>query len=286
MRIAVFGAGGRAGRRVTAEAVRRGHEVVAVVRDVVAHGGLASDVAALRAAELDAAGAVIAGGGHVTVDGRGEVARDGCVSDVAGDRGGSALARGARPSGVAAAAGGGAGAWSGSVSVHRGDVTDPASVLRLVDGCDAVVSAVTPASGPEVLARTRLDERYFVKAADALLAAGAPRIVVVGLFATLYDDSGNLVMDDPSAFPPQLRAFAQAHLAGLERLRQETGQRWLVLTPTARLEPDGERTGRYRLGGEQLPHDESDGLSYADLAVAVLDEIERPTRYGRVVVYR
>ncbi|WP_238018110.1 NAD(P)H-binding protein [Dactylosporangium sp. AC04546] len=230
MRIAVFGAGGRAGRRVTAEAVRRGHEVVAVVRDVVAHGGLASDVAALNA------------------------------TDVA--------------------------ARSGAVSVHRGDVTDAASVRRLADGCDAVVSAVTPASGPEALARMRLDERYFVKAADALLAARAPRLAVVGLFATLHDASGGLVMDDPSAFPPQLRAFAQAHLAGLERLREETDQQWLVLTPTARLEPDGVRTGRYRLGGEQVPHDETDGLSYADLAVAILDEIERPTRYGRVVVYR
>ncbi|GGM67686.1 NAD(P)-dependent oxidoreductase [Dactylosporangium sucinum] len=237
MRIAVFGAGGRAGKRVSLEAVRRGHEVVAVVRDVVAHGGLASDIMAAH--------------GDLPVEEHGD-------------------------------------GTGGGVSVKRGDVTDPVSVLRLADGCDAVVSAVTPASGPEELARRGLDELYFVKAADALLAAQPRRLVVVGLFATLYDDGGRLVMDDPAAFPAQLRAFAQAHLAGLERLRERAraGRRWLVLTPTARLDPAGERTGTYRLGGEQVPEDESGSLSYADLAVAVLDEIERPTRSGRVVVYR
>ena len=41
-RIVVFGAGGRAGRRVLAEAVERGHQVTAVVRDPARHTGLAA----------------------------------------------------------------------------------------------------------------------------------------------------------------------------------------------------------------------------------------------------
>lgn len=42
-RIAIFGAGGRAGRRAVAEARRRGHEVTAVVRDPARYDGLADD---------------------------------------------------------------------------------------------------------------------------------------------------------------------------------------------------------------------------------------------------
>lgn len=41
-RIVVFGAGGRAGRRVLSEAVGRGHEVTAVVRDPARHPDLAA----------------------------------------------------------------------------------------------------------------------------------------------------------------------------------------------------------------------------------------------------
>ncbi|MEU8250038.1 NmrA family NAD(P)-binding protein [Nonomuraea sp. NPDC048916] len=37
MKITIFGAGGRAGRQVVAEARRRGHQVTAVVRDPARH---------------------------------------------------------------------------------------------------------------------------------------------------------------------------------------------------------------------------------------------------------
>jgi putative NADH-flavin reductase len=48
-----------------------------------------------------------------------------------------------------------------------------------------------------------------------------------------------------------------------------------MLTPPALLEPDGPRTGRYQVGGETRPQ-ASARLSYADLAVAMIDEIETP----------
>lgn len=41
-RIVVFGAGGRAGRRVVAEIIERGHQVTAVVREPARHTGLAA----------------------------------------------------------------------------------------------------------------------------------------------------------------------------------------------------------------------------------------------------
>lgn len=169
------------------------------------------------------------------------------------------------------------------VAVVRGDVTDPGSVGAVAGGHVAAVHAVSPFSGPEQ-GFASLDPEFFVKAADALLgglaASGVRRLVAVGLFANLLGADGRPVMDDPAVFPPEIRPFALAHTAGLRRLREagEGPVDWLMLTPGGGLEQAAPRTGRYRLGGERVP-DGAAVLSYADLAVAVLDEIETPTRH-------
>ena len=210
--IVVFGAGGRAGRAITAEARARGHQVTAVVRDPDRYGDL-----------------------------------DG-------------------------------------VSVVRGDVTDGRGVSSIVRGHDAAVHAVSPFSGPQQ-GLADLDPAFFVKAADALLETRVPRLVLVGLFANLKGADGRLVMDDQSVLPAEIRPFAVAHTAGLERLRaRDTAVDWLMLTPPARLAADAPRTGRYEIGGETASP--SAHLSYADLAVAVVDEIETPRHHRtRVSIY-
>ncbi|MCO6007620.1 NAD(P)H-binding protein [Actinoallomurus purpureus] len=217
--IVIFGAGGRAGRAITAEARNRGHQVTAVVRDPG------------RYADLE----------------------------------------------------------SGGVRVVRGDVTDVRAVAEITAGQDAAVNAVSPFSGPEQ-GFDDLDPDFFVKAADALLRGlaetGASRLLAIGLFANLRSSQGGLVMDDPTAFPAEIRPFAAAHTAGLDRLREaDTTVDWLMLTPPAQLEVVGARTGRYRIGGETVPPSGS-RLSYADLAVAVIDEIETPRHHRtRVSVF-
>jgi putative NADH-flavin reductase len=153
-----------------------------------------------------------------------------------------------------------------------------------------VVHAVTPFSGPEQ-GFAGLDPEFFVHAADTLIngmtEANVPRLLVVGLFANLKGADGRLVMDDPSVFPVEIRRFAAAHLAGLERLKARgTAIDWLMLTPPALLKVDGPRTGRFQFGGETAPP-ASAYLSYADLAVAVIDEIETPRHHRtRVTVFR
>ncbi|WP_326557873.1 NAD(P)-dependent oxidoreductase [Micromonospora sp. NBC_01796] len=220
--IAIFGAGGRAGRAVTREARDRGHRVTAVVRDPERFR-------------------------HLSADG---------------------------------------------VRVLRGDVTDVRAVALITRDHDAVVHAVSPASGPEALARLdRFDGQFFVRAADALrqgmAEAGVSRLVVIGLFANLDGVDGRPVMDDPALFPATLRPFARAHTDGLDRLRTTGGALdWVMLTPPAMLSADSPRTGRYRVGGDAVPPSESAWLSYADLAVAVLDEIGTPRHHRtRVSVY-
>ncbi|GAA1299612.1 hypothetical protein Psi02_62960 [Planotetraspora silvatica] len=61
---------------------------------------------------------------------------------------------------------------------------------------------------------------------------------------------------------------------------------WVVLTPPALLESTGPRSGCYRIGGEIVPQSASAHLSHADLAVAVIDEIDTPRHHRtRVSVF-
>jgi putative NADH-flavin reductase len=63
----------------------------------------------------------------------------------------------------------------------------------------------------------------------------------------------------------------------LEQLRNEQELEWTVLAPSAVLEP-GQRTGKFRLGGDQLLVDAKgeSRISVEDYAVAMLDELEQP----------
>jgi hypothetical protein len=61
--------------------------------------------------------------------------------------------------------------------------------------------------------------------------------------------------------------------------------RVVLAPPPTVLDNDAPRTGRYRIGGHQvLPSDEgATPFSYADLAVALLDEIDTPKHHRAVV---
>jgi putative NADH-flavin reductase len=154
------------------------------------------------------------------------------------------------------------------------------------------VNAVSPVSDPEALkalgALGVFDGKFYITATDTLLdglaASGVPRLVVIGLFANLVDADGSPLYDDPAVLPAEFRNFAVAHTAGLDRLRAaDTPVDWLVLTPPAQLDAEAPRRGTYRTGGET-----GGGitLSYADLAVAVIDEISTPAHHRtRVSVF-
>ena len=78
-------------------------------------------------------------------------------------------------------------------------------------------------------------------------------------------------------FPPQYKAEAEAGGAFLDLLRREKELNWTFLSPSA-LFVAGERTGKFRLGGDQLlsAADGKSWISFEDYAVALADEIERP----------
>ena len=85
-----------------------------------------------------------------------------------------------------------------------------------------------------------------------------------------------------SGFPAQYKAEAEKGAAFLELLRQERELNWTFLSPSA-LFVEGERTGRFRLGTDQLltANDGKSWISFEDFAVALADEIERSAHQRR-----
>jgi putative NADH-flavin reductase len=150
-----------------------------------------------------------------------------------------------------------------------GDVTDAATVALLAKDHDAAINAAADLQAqPDV---------FFPAAARALLTAGVPRLVGVGLASALETSSGALLMDTPG-YPQDYRAFYLGHAAGTDVLRAATGESdWLVISPAGDFDHEGTRTGRYRTA----PADAASRISYADFAIAVLDEIDDP-RHHRI----
>jgi uncharacterized protein len=84
-----------------------------------------------------------------------------------------------------------------------------------------------------------------------------------------------LLMDTPG-YPQGCRDFYLPHAAGTDVLRAAPGSLdWLVVSPSGDFDHQGTRTGRYTLA----PADADERISYPDLAVALLDEIDRPTHH-------
>jgi len=153
------------------------------------------------------------------------------------------------------------------------DATDPAHVTRLAAGQDLVISATRPQPG---------HEPQLVAVARALFAGlrdTETRLLLVGGAATLRTPDGVLVQEAPD-FPASLVPIANACAEQLAVCRGESDVDWAYLSPPALLEP-GPRTGRYRLGADDLIADESgtSRITNADLAVALLDEAERPKHH-------
>ena len=172
-------------------------------------------------------------------------------------------------------------------SAVQGDVTSLESMLEIIAGVDAVVITVRgigPGNTPEE-AVTSIAAETFVEAAG-VLGEGAPRVIQVGGGTTLRID-GVYGFDNPEIEPGTAQhGNAFGHWRAIETLGAAEGLQWAVLTPPpGGMNPGvpGERTGDYRLGGEDVLYDAAgdSAITMADFAVAVVDEAERPQALNR-----
>lgn len=153
------------------------------------------------------------------------------------------------------------------------DVLDTAALSQALRGHEVVISAFSGHAQADVLA-------YFLRGFQSILsaakAAAAPRLLVVGGAGSLEVAPGVSLLDTPQ-FPAEWKASAEGARQALNLLRAEAELDWTLLSPAAMLAP-GERTGVFRLGGDQLLSDAQgqSRISVADYAVAMLDEMEKP----------
>ena len=89
---------------------------------------------------------------------------------------------------------------------------------------------------------------------------------------------GVRLIDSPD-MPLWVKPGALATINALDQLRQESELEWSYLSPSADLKP-GQRTRQFRLGHDQLLVDATgqSWISVQDYAVAMINELERPTR--------
>lgn len=198
MHITLYGATGNAGSRILAEALTRGHQVTAIVRD---------------------------------------------------------------PASLAA---------RDSLTVTTGGLSFIDGIVAQIQGSDAVVSALGP--GPD-------DPGRLVSLIDPLIAAvqqnGGPRLIVVGGAGCLNVAPG-VTLIDSGFLPPEWMGIAKAHQEVLDHLRASNID-WTSFCPASFFEP-GERTGKFRLGTDDLISDANhqSRISMEDYAIALIDELETP----------
>ncbi|NHN33617.1 NAD(P)-dependent oxidoreductase [Paenibacillus agricola] len=198
MKIAIIGASGKAGSLISQEAISRGHQVTAIVRD---------------AAKI----------------------------------------------------------VESSVSVLEKDI------LKLtaedLTAFDAVVNAFGAPQG---------QEQQHVEAGNVLIEAlknSSTRLVVVGGAGSLFvdPDKTTRLMDTPQ-FPAAYFPTASNQGENLNILQQTDSLSWTFISPAIAFTPGGARTGSYQQGKDHLLMNAKGEsyISYADYAIAVIDELERP----------
>jgi uncharacterized protein len=158
------------------------------------------------------------------------------------------------------------------VAVLEKDVFDLQS--KDLQQFDVVVNAFGAPAGQEHL---HVDAgKVLIEAAKG---ASDTRVIIVGGAGSLFvDEAQTIRLVDTPEFPKEYFATASNQGKNLEDLQNASGINWTFISPAIFFNPEGKRTGSYQKGKDNLiVNSKGDSyVSYADFAIAVLDEIENP----------
>jgi putative NADH-flavin reductase len=161
------------------------------------------------------------------------------------------------------------------VSYLIGSALEPEVLARAVEGHDVVLEAVSPRG--DMVGK----EEGLVDQLIELTPRTGTRLGVIGGASSLLAEEGGPRLYDVHEIPAEVKPEIDTGMAVLETLKNTAaGVDWFYVSPPQEFgawvpAPD---TGEYRLSGDVLLRD-PDGrstISAADLARAILDEIEVP----------
>lgn len=111
---------------------------------------------------------------------------------------------------------------------------------------------------------------------NACRQAGVKRVLIVGGAASLEVSPGVMLIDTPG-FPDEIKVQATPAVEALKHIRGIKDLDWTFISPSIMIVP-GERTGKFRIAGDELLKDEKGDsrISQEDFAVALIDEVEKP----------
>ncbi|MBO5492153.1 MAG: NAD(P)-dependent oxidoreductase [Pyramidobacter sp.] len=108
-----------------------------------------------------------------------------------------------------------------------------------------------------------------------ILSGTDTRLLVVGGAGSLYVNPEHTVqVFDAPGFPDAFKPLASAMAKALSELRERKDVKWTYISPAGDFQANGERSGQYILGGEELTLNSKGEsiISYADYAIAMIDE--------------
>ena len=111
-----------------------------------------------------------------------------------------------------------------------------------------------------------------------ILSGSKTRLLIVGGAGSLYlNKEHTLQLKDSKDFPAEFLPLATAQSKALDELRERDDVQWTFVSPAADFQAEGERTGKYILAGEEFTLNSKNEsiISYADYAIAMVDEIEK-----------
>ncbi|MCW7469325.1 NAD(P)-dependent oxidoreductase [Leptospira kanakyensis] len=155
----------------------------------------------------------------------------------------------------------------------QGDIFDTDGLSKIISGSDAVLDSYNPGWTDPNIRENMINGSLSIL--NATKKAGVKRIIVMGGAGSLEVQPGVQLIDTPE-FPKEYFAGADGARQILNHLRSEKELDWTFLSPSAIIEPEGSKTGNYRVSKESLLVDTNghSHISLADLVKAFVDELE------------
>ena len=159
------------------------------------------------------------------------------------------------------------------------DVGNEDAIAKLLEGKDAVISAYNPGwTNPNITQETIVNYRHILAAAKK---SGIGRLLVVGGAGTLFCAPGVRILETGVLPNEIMNGVVALGYVYLNMLSNEKELDWVFFSPAGTFDEKGERTGKFRLGKDDLVVDAEGNshISVQDYAVAMVDELEKPAHH-------